>query len=149
MKSGNLNFLEPSGPLQACNGTDLPLIFGSLRLFMMTTNLFISDSPLPPPHSGAKASLFTRFLDHTQRRITVGRNPLGDWSARRRDLYVTTHCTHTQTSIRASGGIRTHNLSRGEVADQRLRRRGHSDRQQILLVWSIGEDEEDEVCVCW
>ena len=22
MKSGNLNFLEPSGPLQACNGTD-------------------------------------------------------------------------------------------------------------------------------
>ena len=26
MKSGNLNFLEPSGPLQACNGTALPLL---------------------------------------------------------------------------------------------------------------------------
>jgi len=25
MKSGNLNFLEHSGPLQACNGTDLLL----------------------------------------------------------------------------------------------------------------------------
>src|SRR5215469_9463723 len=25
MKSGNLNFLEPSGPLQACSGTALPL----------------------------------------------------------------------------------------------------------------------------
>jgi hypothetical protein len=25
MKSGNLNFLEPSGPLEACNGTTLPL----------------------------------------------------------------------------------------------------------------------------
>ena len=25
MKSGNLNFLEPSGPLQACKGTALPL----------------------------------------------------------------------------------------------------------------------------
>ena len=25
MKSGNLNFLESSGPLQACNGTALPL----------------------------------------------------------------------------------------------------------------------------
>ena len=24
MKSGNLNFLEPSGPLQVCNGTALP-----------------------------------------------------------------------------------------------------------------------------
>jgi hypothetical protein len=28
MKSGNLNFLEPSGPLQACNVTALPLIVG-------------------------------------------------------------------------------------------------------------------------
>jgi hypothetical protein len=25
MKYGNLNFLEPSGPLQACNGSDLLL----------------------------------------------------------------------------------------------------------------------------
>jgi len=29
MKSGNLNFLEPSGPLQACNGTALPLPKGT------------------------------------------------------------------------------------------------------------------------
>jgi len=27
MKSGNLNFLGPTGPLQACNGTALPLPF--------------------------------------------------------------------------------------------------------------------------
>ena len=26
MKSGNLNFLEPFGPVQACNGTDLPFL---------------------------------------------------------------------------------------------------------------------------
>ena len=26
MKSGNLNFVEPSGPLQACNGTALSFI---------------------------------------------------------------------------------------------------------------------------
>ena len=31
MKSGNLNFLEPSGPLQACNGTDLPFTFATMR----------------------------------------------------------------------------------------------------------------------
>jgi len=30
MKSGSLNFLEPSGPLQACNGTDLPLPYKEL-----------------------------------------------------------------------------------------------------------------------
>ena len=32
MKSGNLNFLEPSGPLQACNGTDIPFIIMFLLL---------------------------------------------------------------------------------------------------------------------
>ena len=40
------------------------------------------------------------FLDHTQRRTTVGRTPLDEWSARRRDLYLTTHNTHNrQTSM--------------------------------------------------
>ena len=42
------------------------------------------------------ASSFMRFLDHTQRRITVGRTPLDEWSARRRDLYLTTHDTHNR-----------------------------------------------------
>ena len=40
--------------------------------------------------------LFLLFLDHTQRRSTVGRTPLDDWSARRRDLYLTTHDTHNR-----------------------------------------------------
>jgi hypothetical protein len=30
MKSGNLNFLEPSGPIQACNGTALPFYINHL-----------------------------------------------------------------------------------------------------------------------
>ena len=30
MKSGNLNLLEPSGPLQACKGTALPFNFFNL-----------------------------------------------------------------------------------------------------------------------
>ena len=41
-----------------------------------------------------------RFLYHTQRRATVGRTPLDELSARRRDLYLTTHNTHNrQTSM--------------------------------------------------
>ena len=35
-------------------------------------------------HSGPGASSFTRFLDHTQRRTTVGTTPLDEWSALRR-----------------------------------------------------------------
>jgi hypothetical protein len=36
------------------------------------------------------------FLDHTQRRSTFGRTPLDEWSARRTDLYLTTHDTHNR-----------------------------------------------------
>jgi len=32
MKSRNLNFLQPSGPLQACNGTALPLPVSALEV---------------------------------------------------------------------------------------------------------------------
>jgi hypothetical protein len=44
--------------------------------------------------SGFAASSSMRFLDHTQRRATVGRTPLNEWSGRRRDLYLTTHNRH-------------------------------------------------------
>ena len=50
------------------------------------------------------ASSFTRFLDHTQQRITVGRTPLDEWTARCRDLYLTTHNAHKrQTSMPSAG----------------------------------------------
>ena len=39
---------------------------------------------------------FLMFLDHAQRCSTVGRTPLDEWSARRRDLYLTTHDTHNR-----------------------------------------------------
>ena len=40
--------------------------------------------------------LFLMFLDYTQRRSRVGRTPLDEWSARRRDFYLTTHGTHNR-----------------------------------------------------
>jgi len=50
--------------------------------------------------TGAMASSFSRFLDKTQWGITACRTPLDEWSAHRRDLYLTTHNTHKrQTSI--------------------------------------------------
>jgi hypothetical protein len=38
-----------------------------------------------------RAASFLRFLDHTRWHITVGKIPLNEWSARRRDLYLTPH----------------------------------------------------------
>jgi len=54
---------------------------------------FWSNSP-----QWARASSFTRFLDHTQRHTTVGMSPLDEWSARGRDLYLTTHTKLTTDS---------------------------------------------------
>jgi hypothetical protein len=49
----------------------------------------------PRPHH------FSRLHDHTHfRHTTLGRTPLDEWPARRRDLYLTTHDTHNrQTSM--------------------------------------------------
>ena len=62
--------------------------------------LFVFGTTAP---SGQASSLI-RFLDHTQRSTTVGRTPLGEWSARRRDLFLTTHNNHNrQTSTPPMG----------------------------------------------
>ena len=70
----------------------------------------------------AMTSSYTRFLDHTQRRTTVGRTPLDEWSARRRDLYLTAHNIHNrrksmppvgfESTISASEGPQTYALDR-------------------------------------
>jgi len=51
-----------------------------------------------------RASSFLRFIDHTQRRSAVGRTPLDEWSARRKELYLTTQNNHNrQASISPVG----------------------------------------------
>ena len=57
--------------------------------------------------------LFLMFLDHTQRRTTVGRTPLDEWSARRTDLYLTTHDTHNRRISMLSVGFEP-KISAGE-----------------------------------
>ena len=46
-KSRNLNFMEPSGPLRACNGTDLPFL-SLFRTFCsnLKQSSFLSNLPL-------------------------------------------------------------------------------------------------------
>jgi hypothetical protein len=44
MKSGNLNLLEPSGPLQACNGTALSFTFTSYNYNFLNSWSFLSSS---------------------------------------------------------------------------------------------------------
>ena len=89
--------------------------------------LFVFGATAP---RGARASSFKRFLGHTQQRTIVGRNPLDEWSARRRDLYLTIHNTHNrQTSMPPAGFEPT--ISAGERPH--LIPRGHWDRPCLLL----------------
>jgi len=55
------------------------------------------------------ASLFSRFLDLTQRRTTISRTPVGEQSARLRDHFLTTRQNATiTTNTHDAGGIQTH-----------------------------------------
>jgi hypothetical protein len=76
-------------------------------------------------HSRCRGCLFSLY--HTQTHTTVGRTPLDEGSARRRDLYLTTEHSQ-QTNIHARGEIRTHDPSKRSAAGQRLRPRGHWSR---------------------
>jgi hypothetical protein len=67
-----------------------------------------------------KGSSFTRFLDNTKRRTTISRTPLDDWSARHKDLYLTTHNRQTSTppvelelTISVGERMQTYALDRG------------------------------------
>ena len=56
-----------------------------------------------PPPSGSRPPHYRVFMV-TLRHTTLDRSPLDEWSARRRDLYLTTHNTHNrQTSIPPAG----------------------------------------------
>jgi len=70
--------------------------------YLFTVACFVFHGATAP--QWVMACTFTRFLDHTQRRTTVGRTSLDEWSARRRYLYLPTHNTHNrQTSMNAMG----------------------------------------------
>jgi hypothetical protein len=80
------------------------LKFAKVRLFLQTSQfkaIFFNSHNSP---QWARASSFTRFLDHTQRRTTIGSTLLDEYLPRRRDLYLTKHKTHNrQTSMHPLG----------------------------------------------
>jgi len=61
---------------------------------LVTMGIFFVFGAIVP--SGPGPPLSWGFLDHTQWRTTVGRTHLVEWSARRRNVYLTTHKTHNR-----------------------------------------------------
>lgn len=89
-------------------------------IFICIISSFMTQRPRHPHSWG-----FLITIRHT----TCGITPLGDWSARRRDLYLTTHNIH---DIHDPRGFQTRSPSKWANADRRLWQRGHWDRRVRL-----------------
>jgi hypothetical protein len=91
------------------------------------------SGPGPPHYRG-----FTITLRH----VTLGRTPLGEWSARRSDLYLSTHNTHKRHTSRTPAGFeptipvserpQTHALGRAATG--------------IGIYWSIVQNLSRRIC---
>jgi hypothetical protein len=92
-----------------------------------------SSSSFLAQQPNAGQGRLTRELSrsHSATHTTVGRTPLDEWSARRRDLYLTTHNTYKTLTSMPPGRIRSRDPIKWSAADPRLRQLGHWDRLVI------------------
>jgi len=105
------------------------------RTYIHTVQYFFwNNSP-----QRTRSSSLTRFLDHTQRHTTVGRTPLHEWLARRRDLYLTTHNTHNRQTFMSPVGFEPTVSALRAAADLRLRPRGQWGRRFNILGFFVAE----------
>jgi hypothetical protein len=78
--------------------THFPLLFASVTfIFKYIKYKYIIIFSGSAAQRGLWPLRITRLLDHTQRRTTVGSTPLDERSARRRDIYLTTHNRQTSS----------------------------------------------------
>ena len=104
---------------------------------MKRENFFLPMALQPNTGHG----LHSWFLGRTQRRTSIGRTPLDEWSARRRDLCLTTHNTHNrQTSMPPSGFEST--ISAGERSQTYA-----LDRAATGTCWPETLDKENKASV--
>jgi hypothetical protein len=86
----------------------IPLSFRFLAIIVCNHGEHYETLCVPPPHGATALSVprhrQCRRFTITQTHTTLGRTPLEEGSARRRDLYLTTHNTHKrQTSMHPAG----------------------------------------------
>ena len=88
------------------------------------------------PLVGQDLLVIEALLSYSFRYTTIGRTPLDELSARRRNLYLTIHNTHKRKTFYASDRIRTRNPSKRAASDPILRRHGHLDRPFVFSFFS-------------
>jgi hypothetical protein len=115
------------------------MIFASLTQPTLRHDFFPTwlDTPSGsgPPHCWC----FEIALRHT----TLGRTPLDEWSARRRDLYLTTHNTHKIHTSMTQAGLEPAIPSSERPHTQTFRPRGHRERLRHALRVEIYNNKND------
>ena len=84
----------------------------------MTSVLQLPHPPSPTWRINVWLGQGAPIVEALRWHTTLGRTPLDDWSAQRRDLCLTAHNNHETQTIHAHGGIRTRNHSKRAVADE-------------------------------
>ena len=101
-------------------------VFGSCTIHILCTGC----DKIKKSNSGAKRLI----NDRAQRRITVGRTPPDEWSARRRDLYLTTHNTHNRHPCpRRDSNLQSQEASGRRTTPQTARSLGPT----IRMFWDL------------
>jgi len=83
-----------------CSFIEIYNLISNSILYQLCFIFFIFGATTP---QWARASSFTRFLDHT-RHTKFDRTPLDEWSARHRDLCLTTNNTHNRQKFMPPAG---------------------------------------------
>jgi hypothetical protein len=130
------NILNVTGYNDHTKNTFFVNKFSHISLLLWYRNQYTVFSPHSAAHpSRPKPPQGTGFTI-TFRHTSLGSTPLDEWSARRRDLYLTTHSTHKrQTSIHTLGGIQTRNYCKQEAPDPPLRRHCHWDQHIVSTIY--------------
>jgi len=110
-----------------------------LVVVIIFVNFFVCGATVPSGPGPPQCRDITITFRHTK----LGRTPLDEWSARRRDLYRTTHNTHTPCPC----GIRTRNPSKQTAEDPLLRPRDQWDRELLIILYHIIRDKLPAVLV--
>ena len=100
-----------------------------IYIFLRTNVSYTLCFPPPPTHSNIQGSTapsrsrpscclgFTITLRHT----TFGWTPLDEWSARRKDLYLTKHNTHNRQASMHPEGLRDSNPQSQQASGRRFK----------------------------
>jgi hypothetical protein len=92
--------------------------------------------------------IYEVLRSHSHTHTTLGRTPMDEWSALRRDLYLTKRNTHKRVTSVPPGRIRTRNPSKRAAVDPHLWPWRHWDRQRFILTWLLKKNNKTSRTNC-